>query len=69
MQTVLDIIDKFGGLTKMSQKINVPISTIQSWGRSNKIPHWRKYCVVSAAKSLKIEINDEIFTERNKDEY
>lgn len=41
MNNVNDVIKSFGGLTKLSQIINVPVSTIQSWGRTNRIPVWR----------------------------
>lgn len=55
---VTDLIADFGGLTQMSKKINVPISTIQSWGRQNKIPTWRISVIIEACKKQGIDISD-----------
>lgn len=50
------IISSFGGLVKMSKVIDVPVSTIQYWGVTNKIPSWREGIIQEKAKTLGINL-------------
>lgn len=54
---ITNLIKNFGGLTKMSQAINVPISTIQGWEKSGKIPHWRCDVVNKAIEENNINVS------------
>ena len=40
--TALDIIQRLGGVTAVSKKLGIPLTTVSSWGRSNRIPDWRQ---------------------------
>jgi hypothetical protein len=63
---IKNLIEKFGGLTEMSLKTGVPISTIQYWQNVNKIPSWRlRYIGEKAAENgiffdIETFSNDEI---------
>ena len=62
MYNVSDIVHEFGGLTKMSQATNIPISTIQSWEKAGNIPHWRHDVVIKAADENNILLPNEFYT-------
>ena len=53
---VIKLVKNFGGIAKMSRTINVPVSTIQGWEKSGKIPHWRWDMLNKAIKKNNIEI-------------
>lgn len=63
--SVTDIIKSFGGLTKMSRMSNIPVSTIQSWEKANKIPSWRVDAVIAIAKLNSITLPEEFINQRN----
>jgi hypothetical protein len=40
--TARDIIQKLGGIKPLSDSMGIPLTTISSWARSNRIPDWRQ---------------------------
>lgn len=62
--SVKELIEKFGGLTKMSEKTNISIPTIQYWGRINKIPAWRLTYLSQQAEKLGFDIH--VFLDENE---
>lgn len=58
---IKDLISEFGGLTQMSKILNVPVSTIQSWGNKNKIPAWRIQVVVESARKHNIYLPNDFY--------
>jgi len=67
MNNVNDVIKSFGGLTKLSQIIDVPVSTIQSWGKTNRIPVWRVDSLKKAAEKMNINLTDSDKEKEEKD--
>lgn len=37
-----EIIALFGGFTRLSETLGLPLSTVHRWGRANYIPEWRQ---------------------------
>jgi len=66
--SVSEIVKSFGGLTKMSRMANIPVSTIQSWEKTNKIPSWRVDAVIETAKKHSIDLPEEFLNNREKAE-
>lgn len=52
------IIDRFGGIRPMSNKIGVPVTTIQGWKKRGMIPAARRAEVLDAAKENGIDLSD-----------
>ncbi|MCB9978896.1 MAG: hypothetical protein H6862_04760 [Rhodospirillales bacterium] len=52
------IIDRFGGIRPMSNKIGVPVTTIQGWKKRGMIPAARREKVLDAAKENGIDLSD-----------
>ena len=50
--TALDIIQRLGGVTAVSKHLNVPLTTVSSWGRCNQIPEWRQAKMLELANTL-----------------
>lgn len=49
MATASDIIDRLGGLTIVSRKLRLPLTTVQGWKDSNYVPEWRRGALLSMA--------------------
>ncbi len=43
---------------KVAKILNIPISTVYSWKRFNKIPVWREGAILTACSRLGIDISD-----------
>ena len=50
MNNATAIINAFGGLTKAATAIGAPISTVQHWRDTNRIPPWREEQVMNAVR-------------------
>jgi hypothetical protein len=46
------VIREFGGLTKMSRALGVPVTTIYGWQKSERIPDWR-WPAIEAARRVR----------------
>lgn len=55
--TASDIIDQFGGTSKLADHLGVPVSTVDSWKTYNFIPRWRQAQVLDAAHRLNMSIS------------
>lgn len=54
------VIEAFGGVTKMSAATGIPISTVDSWQRTDRgIPNWRWPAIMIAAKAHKVALPDD----------
>lgn len=51
-----EVIKAFGGLTKAHDATGVPISTIQGWQKTGRIPRWRRAEIIASAERLEIEL-------------
>jgi transposase-like protein len=40
--TVQDLIDRRGGYRAVARALGVPPTTVHSWRRVNRLPHWRR---------------------------
>ncbi|HRC26628.1 MAG TPA: mitofilin family membrane protein, partial [Alphaproteobacteria bacterium] len=52
------IIDRFGGIRPMSNKIHVPVTTIQGWKKRGMIPGARRAEILHAARENGIDLSD-----------
>jgi hypothetical protein len=52
------VIEAFGGSTKMGRTLGIPTTTVDSWGRNDSIPHWRRGQIIDAAhrESVKLPV-------------
>lgn len=51
MNIAEQVIEAFGGLTKTSRALGgTPLSTIDSWRKSGRIPAWRRAEIIAAAE-------------------
>jgi hypothetical protein len=55
--TALDIIQKLGGVTAVSKQLGVPLTTVSSWGRNNRIPEWRQSKLLDVANTLNVALS------------
>jgi hypothetical protein len=55
--TALDIIQALGGVTAVSRHLNVPLTTVSSWGRANQIPEWRQAKMLELANTLSVALS------------
>jgi hypothetical protein len=55
--TALDIIQKLGGVTALSRQLGVPLTTVSSWGRCNRIPEWRQPAILRLALETGVAIS------------
>ena len=53
-----EIIERFGGIRPMANKINVPVTTVQGWKKRDVIPGNRRGEVMAAAQEYSIDISD-----------
>lgn len=67
MQTVPQIIEALGGVAGISRSTGIPFTTVDTWRRKNRVPHWRVPTLVALAKKLKKPIRAEDF-ERSADQ-
>ena len=58
------IIEMFGGLTQISRKTKIPLTTIQGWQRSGKIPYWRHEYLKKKASENGLNIKEYLTGER-----
>lgn len=58
MDAVDSIIQRFGGLTKLSRETGWPVSTIQSWKGLKHIPMRRWATLLKKADDLKVELTE-----------
>ena len=56
IQNAQDIIEAFGGIRPMANKINVAVSTIQGWKKRDVIPVSRKSVILSAANEHNVDL-------------
>ncbi len=49
MNNATAIIQAFGGLSKAASAIGAPVSTVQHWRDTGRIPRWREQQVREAA--------------------
>ena len=67
--TVEKIVEKFGGLTRMTTLLGLKYpSIIQGWVRRNSIPTWRLSLVQTKAMELGLDINYETKGDGNADD-
>lgn len=52
------LIERFGGIRPMSEKIGVPVSTVQGWKKRGAIPSARQSELKAAAEKLGIDLQD-----------
>lgn len=50
------VVEAFGGLTETARAIDAPISTVDSWRSSKKIPSWRLSQIREAAQRAKVKL-------------
>lgn len=53
---VAELIAAFGGTTAASRAIGAPITTVDTWKSTGRIPHWRMEAVRKAAEDAKIDL-------------
>lgn len=58
---VRKIIDLFGGLTKMAQALSRPISTVQYWKETSRIPSVDQPKVLDKAQQLGLPVTASMF--------
>lgn len=51
------IIELFGGPTKLSGDLGIPLSTVHRWGRANYIPEWRQPKLLELAVEQQIPLS------------
>ena len=56
MMKARELIQAFGGLSKAAKAFGAPISTVQHWENTDRIPPWRERDVRDAAKTYNIKI-------------
>ena len=52
------LIDRFGGIRPMANKMDVPVTTVQGWKKRNVIPANRRDDVIAAARLHNVDISD-----------
>jgi hypothetical protein len=52
------VIEKFGGIRPMAQKLDVPVTTVQGWKKRNNIPENRVDQILKAAKEHNISLDN-----------
>lgn len=53
------VVNAFGGLTKLSKATGWPVSTIQNWPITGCIPGWRRDGIIAAAKRERVTLPKE----------
>jgi hypothetical protein len=54
--TAEEIVDAFGGTSKLATALNVPTSTVHSWRENDFIPEWRQPRIVALALERKVAL-------------
>lgn len=52
MTNAATIIDALGGSAAVSRATGFPLTTIESWKRSNFIPEWRQASLIALARKV-----------------
>lgn len=52
------IIQALGGPAEISRQIGVPLTTVDSWKRSDRIPHWRRPALAELALAKGLALPD-----------
>lgn len=50
------IIEQLGGPSKVAAETGFPVTTVHSWVRSDRIPHWRRAPLMDLAKRLGVPL-------------
>lgn len=58
IEKATEIIERFGGIRPMSNKTDIPVTTIQGWKKRNSIPSGRLDEILSAAKNHNVDLSD-----------
>ncbi len=56
------VVRAFGGLTPAARAIGAPISTVDGWRRSGRIPLWRRNQIIAAAEREKVSLPTNFLT-------
>lgn len=57
------VIQAFGGQSKTSRALGgTPVSTVDGWRRSGRIPHWRRAEIIAAAERHGVKLPIEFLT-------
>lgn len=60
------VVAAFGGLTKTARACGAPITTVDSWRKSGRIPPWRRSVVLAAAREANVSLPHE-FIEQDQE--
>lgn len=52
------IIERFGGIRPMANKMNIPVTTVQGWKQRNAIPVSRRDDIIKAAVKNRLDLGD-----------
>jgi hypothetical protein len=55
------IIMRLGGITEVASELGVPLTTVSSWGRKNRIPEWRQPALMRLALEKNIPLSTSDF--------
>ncbi len=58
-ENALEVIEKFGGIRPMANKLGVAVTTVQGWKKRESIPDARIDEILEAANQNDIQLNDE----------
>jgi len=50
------IIDKLGGSAELARQLGAPLTTVDSWKRADRIPHWRRPAVAEVARRKGVKL-------------
>ena len=53
-----EVIERFGGIRPLANKIDVPVTTVQGWKKRNKIPGGRRAVILEAAAEYDVDLSD-----------
>jgi hypothetical protein len=62
--TASEIIAKFGSIAELGRVLDVPMTTVSSWGRFNRIPEWRQPAILRVAIERGIALSTTDFPEK-----
>ena len=49
--------EAFGGVTRLAEAIDAPITTVHSWLTRGRIPAWRQAAIMAAARRKRIKLD------------
>lgn len=61
MLTATKIIEQLGGPSKVAAETGFPVTTVHSWVRSDRIPHWRRSSLLELADRLGVPLSEKDF--------